>query len=193
MKFLANFPNSGIRIASTLLLVVVGISAFAQTESEPDAPAPASQPMSGERLAELIGKLDPEVVQNGNSLQFSIGERPHFAVWDSSADRMRLLSPIGEVDMLGEALMFRMLQANYDSVLDARYAVAQGLVWSVFVHPLSSLEEKFLASAISQVHMAAETFGSTFSSGELIFGGGDSQEQLDELEEALNRLLNPTT
>jgi len=89
--------------------------------------------------------------------------------------------------------MYRMLQANYDSALDARYATAQGLIWSVFVHPLSSLAEEFLASAIGQVHTAAETFGTTFSSGELIYGGGDSQEQLEELQEALERMLNPTT
>ncbi len=175
------------------LLLFAGLITSSWVQAETEAERPASAPMSGERLAELIELLDPEAVVEGNSVRFSIGERIHIAVWDSAANRMRLMSPIAEVGMLGEALMFRMLQANYDSALDARYATAQGLVWSVFVHPLSNLDEEFLVSAIRQVHIAAETFGSTFSSGELIYGGGDSQEQLEELEQALDRLLSPTT
>ncbi len=191
MKFCFEFVRSMPRAVCVLLLAGLVSSSFVQAEEEAERSAPA--PMSGERLAELIGHLDPEAVVESNSVQFSIGDRAHFAVWDSAANRMRLMSPVAEIGMLSEALMFRMLQANYDSALDARYATAQGLVWSVFIHPLSSLDEEFLGSAIRQVHIAAETFGSTFSSGELIYGGGDSQEQLDELEKALDRLLNPTT
>jgi len=191
MKYWHALVRSAPRTACILLFAGLMASPFVQAETE--AERSASAPMSGERLAELIGHLDPAAVTESNSVQFSIGERTHFAVWDSAANRMRLMSPVAEVGMLSEALMFRMLQANYDSALDARYATAQGVVWSVFIHPLSSLDEEFLISAIRQVHIAAETFGSTFSSGELIYGGGDSQEQLEELEEALDRLLNPTT
>ena len=103
------------------------------------------------------------------------------------------MTPVASVEVLDGDLLYRMLQANYDSALDARYAIAQGLVWSVFIHPLSNLDEAFLASAIRQVHTAAETFGTTFTSGELIYGGGDSDERIDELERALRDMLNPTT
>jgi len=160
------------------------------SDQPPDAPPAA---LDGARLAELIRLVDPEAQVDANSVRFTIAGRMHLAVFDEAADRMRLMTPVASVEVLDESLMYRMLQANYDSVLDSRYATAQGLVWSVFVHPLSTLDEAFLASAIRQVHTAAETFGTTFSSGELVYGGGDSQEQLDALEEALRDLLNPST
>lgn len=171
-----------------LALAATLVFSSAAAETEPEQAAPA---MSGERLQELIRQLDPEAQIDANSVQFRIGDRQQIAIYDSEADRMRLMSPIAEVEILDENLMYRILQANYDSALDARYATANGVIWSVFVHPLSSLGEEFLASAIGQVHTAAENFGTTFSSGELIFGGGDSQEQLEELQEALERLRDP--
>ncbi|MEM6732672.1 MAG: hypothetical protein AAF658_14025, partial [Myxococcota bacterium] len=75
---------------------------------------------------------------------------------------------------------------NFDSALDARYAIANDQIWSVFVHPLSSLTPRDLVSGIAQTANCVATFGSSFSSGALVFGGGDSQR----LEaERLQRLL----
>lgn len=192
--FRSIFPViSGSVIALTLC---IGDLLSAQ-EDPPGEPTPESVPaspaMTAARMAELLRIIDPDAQRDGNTVRFVIGERAHVLVFDEDADRMRLMAPIASVEALSEGLMYRMLQANYDSALDVRYATAQGLIWSVFVHPLSSLAEEFLVSAIRQVHIAAETFGTTFSSGEMIYGGGDSQEQLEELEEALDRLLNPTT
>jgi len=34
------------------------------------------------------------------------------------------------------------MQANFDSALDARYAIAKGKLWSAFIHPLSELNEE---------------------------------------------------
>ncbi len=31
------------------------------------------------------------------------------------------------------------MQANFDTALDARYAIAKGALWSTFIHPLSDL------------------------------------------------------
>lgn len=185
-------------IAGSMLAasLCIGDSLSAQ-EEPPEEPAPESLPaspaMTATRMAELLRIIDPDAQRDGNTVRFVIGERAHILIFDEDADRMRLMTPIAPVDVLSQGLMYRMLQANYDSALDVRYATAQRMIWSVFVHPLSSLAEEFLVSAIRQVHIAAETFGTTFSSGEMIYGGGDSQEQLEELEEALDRLLNPTT
>ena len=68
-----------------------------------------------------------------------------------------------------------MLIANYHSSLDARYAVSQGIVYSAFLHPLSTLADDQLASALRQVAALATTFGSTYSSGELMFGAPAGQ------------------
>jgi len=181
------------RLGHILAVAVLGCFAAVAAQDSPEVPSDAPAAMTGERLGQLLLLVDPDAEIEGNSVRFAIAERPHFAIFDEASDRMRLMSPIAPVDVLDEALMYRMLQANYDSVLDARYGTAQNLVWSVFVHPLSSLNEGFLASALRQVHTSAETFGTTFSSGELVYGGGDSQKELEELEEALRELTNPTT
>jgi len=189
--------RSALRLPWMLLFGVLAIGIGAPCVAQDDAPdAPPEAPpvrLDGERLAKLLGLVDPEAQVDANSVRFKIAGRPHFAVFDEAADRMRLMTPVAPVEVLDESLMYRLLQANYDSALDARYATAQGLIWSVFVHPLSTLDDAFLASAIRQVHTAAETFGTTFSSGALVYGGGDSQEQLEQLEEALRKLLTPST
>ena len=104
---------------------------------------------------------------------------------------MRVITPIAPVDALPEEALMRLMQANFDTALDARYAVGQGLVWGAFIHPLDSLTTRDFASGVLQTHTLAETFGTTFSSGALNYGGGDSgaiiDEQLKELLEELEQ------
>ena len=144
--------------------------------------------MNGEKLAELIQRLDEDAIVNGNSVVFEITERELMMVYDSEANRMRIISPIIQVSALPEEVMERMLQANYDAVLDARYAIANEIVWSTFIHPLSSLTEDDFVSAIAQTVTAAETFGTSYTSGAVVFGGGDSsgihEDLINELQEA---------
>lgn len=171
----------------------------AETEQEADPePVPPSEstPKSGmtaERLGQIARLIDANAKANGNSWQFSFQDRRLYLVYDVPADRMRLMSPIIEASELTDTLMYRMLQANYDAVLDPRYAIAKGVVWSVFIHPLAALSNEQLASAIAQVHTAAETFGTSYTSGGLVFGGGDSQGHHRRLLEQVKKILNPTT
>ena len=63
-----------------------------------------------------------------------------------------------------------MLVANFHAALDARYAVTDGTVVAVYVHPLASLQANELRSALRQVANLAANFGTSYSSGELGFG-----------------------
>ncbi|MEL6544256.1 MAG: hypothetical protein AAFQ82_06495, partial [Myxococcota bacterium] len=45
-----------------------------------------------------------------------------------------------------------------------------------FIHPLSNLDAKQVISGLAQVANCVTTFGTSFSSGVFVFGGGDSQE-----------------
>ena len=72
--------------------------------------------------------------------------------------------------------LMRVMQANFDAALDARYAVAQGRLWSVFIHPLGDLNKDEFLSGLGQVVNLALTYGSSYTSGALTFGGGDSNE-----------------
>lgn len=150
----------------------------AQSEPKPSPPRASASPTSGTTLAELfehVRKIDPEARIEGHTAQFRVGGRTLILVADEAAGRMRIMTPIAAVLEVGEAVLHRMLQANFDAVLDARYAIADGIVWSAYIHPLPPLQPAQVASAIEQVWTAAETFGTTYTSGELLYGGGDSE------------------
>ena len=71
-----------------------------------------------------------------------------------------------------------MLVANFHNALDARYAVSNGNVFAAFLHPLSSLEENDLRSALRQVSQLVANFGTTYSSGGLQFAPGEEEPTL---------------
>lgn len=112
---------------------------------------------------------------------------------DIRADRMRILVGIGEEASLPPELMKRALQANFDSALDARYAIAQGILWSIYIHPLSPLEDEEFLSGLSQTITAAMTFGTTYTSGAFVFGGGDSEGIMEDILEEYRRNTKPRT
>ena len=102
---------------------------------------------------------------------------------------MRIMIPVSDADDLPKDVLYRMLQANFESALDARYAVAQGLVWVAYIHPLSPLTEGQLLLALAQTYNAAETFGTSYSGGLFQFGGGDHRSEVfDDILERGTRL-----
>jgi hypothetical protein len=147
------------------------------------------------QMDEVIKALDSKATRTGNSWQFTLKERVMLVVTDTTAGRMRIITPIALIADLPDGAMARLMQANFDTALDARYAVAQDLVWGAFLHPLDTLTQRDFASGILQTHSIGETFGTTFSSGAITYGGGDSgaifEEQLKELLEELEK--NSTT
>ncbi len=156
--------------------------------------APANEPagpMTAARLGELIQIVDANASNQDNSWQFTFQKRPFIVVFDEKADRMRMFTPIGPENLLTEDLMRRMLQANFDSALDARYAVANELIWGIFIHPFSPLDQDQFASAVVQILNVATSFGNTFSSGLFTYGGGDSVEENRKMLEELQKRINP--
>ncbi len=125
--------------------------------------------MTNEKLGDIINKLSGQVEgQNGN-WQFVIDSTPFICLTDVTHNRMRIISPIEELTKLTEDQLLKCMEANFHTVLDSKYAVSEGTLWSVFIHPLKELSEKQVISAISQVYSGAKTFGSLYSSGQLSF------------------------
>ena len=140
-------------------------------------------------MAEVIEALDSEAKRTGNNWELSIGDTFILVVTDPANRRMRVMTPIAPAEALPEEALMRLMQANFDTALDARYAVAQNLLWGTFIHPLDGLTTREFASGILQTKTLADTFGTTFSSGALSFGGGDSGAIIaDQLEELLKEL-----
>ncbi len=144
------------------------------------------------RLQQLVLRIDSEAQLEGNTLVFQVEGVSVTMVVDPAADRMRLVAPVAVASALTPELMTRVLQANFDSALDARYAVAQNVLWATFIHPLSPLSDDEFLSGLGQTVNLVFTFGSTFNSGMFTFGGGDSEGILrKQLIEELRKLGRP--
>jgi hypothetical protein len=133
--------------------------------------------MTANRMAELIQEQDPDAElpgSGGHRLQFSHKEQSIELIYDVYANRMRLIAPIKSTADLQEEEMEKMLEANFHTSLDVRYATSGGAVYAAYLHPLSSLEEEQFLGAIDQVATAASTFGTAYSAGSLTFVGSSS-------------------
>jgi hypothetical protein len=154
-------------------------AAFAQDQAEP-GPDEHEQlpegPMTAERLAELILRVDEDAMLEGASWQFKVADIDTIVVFDIAADRMRIIIPITRADELEPEHLLRIMQANFDSALDARYAIGQELLWGTFIHPLGSLTDEEFLVGLGQTVNVVVSFGTSYSSGMLIYGGGDSAE-----------------
>lgn len=202
MKSSINLPRRRGAVAMAGALLSVGAwRTVAAAESSPTAPdaepkAPAIDRLPGSmtlaHLFDLVRKLDPNAKVNGNAAQFIVRDSELILVGDEKAGRMRIMMPIARADSVDAEVLQRMLQANFDAVLDPRYAIAQDVIWSVFIHPLPPMDEAQFASAISQVYVAAATFGSEYTSGVLVYGGGDTNALHQQLLEELKKNLGPT-
>ncbi len=131
-----------------------------------------SQDMTNAKLQQLILKQSDSVMNKSvNFCEIVKLNRSIICVTDSIANRMRIISPIAKIEDLKSEHIIASLAANFHTALDVKYAVSDGVIWSVFIHPLKELSSEQVQSAISQVYNANVTFGSTYQSTNLIFGG----------------------
>ncbi|MEL6701192.1 MAG: hypothetical protein AAFO58_05870, partial [Pseudomonadota bacterium] len=123
----------------------------------------AEPPMDMDRMGEILRALDPDTTAFPSGFELTLADVPIMVVADPVADRMRAMIPIRSVAGMSGAELGRVLQANFDTALDARYAVANGRLWAVFIHPLSPLEQDQLISGIGQTVNIALSYGDTYS------------------------------
>lgn len=132
---------------------------------------PAFSQMNNSKLEKILTVQTDSVQGSNGRWQLLLNEMPMIVLTDETNDRMRIIAPIIESSKLDEDLLLDCLTANFHSALDVKYAISEGLLWSVYIHPLSPLTKMEIESAIKQVYSAAVTFGTTFSSTPLLFGG----------------------
>jgi len=156
------------------LTLALATPAFAQEEA-----------MTADRLAQIILNIDPDAQFGPNGAEFNLEEIPVLVVVAPRADRMRAMVSIASVEDVSREELARMMQANFDTALDARYAIAQGRIWSLYIHPLGALEREQFLSGLIQTVTLARTYGTLYSGGAQVFGGGDSNEIYEGLLEEL--------
>lgn len=130
--------------------------------------------MNNERMQSLIETLSPSFDGQLGYWVFDVREREVVVITDENADRMRIMTAVAEDRDLPPEQIRLLLEANFDRALDARYSVARGYVWSVFVHPLSPLDDEQFFDGVNQVVTLAENYGSSYSSTGLVFQGGQN-------------------
>lgn len=175
------------RLTLAFCLVLLGSMGAAWSQTAPSEDPQAEPDMTLAHLTEIILAIDPEANVRGNVLELTISDVPILVITDTRANRMRAMVPIRAAEGLDAGELRRLMQANFDSALDARYAVAQGRLWGVFIHPLSPLQKDQLLSGLAQTVNLAQTYGTLYSGGANVFGGGDSNRLYRDLLEELQR------
>jgi hypothetical protein len=155
----------------TILSLVVSVMIIAANAQS------TTIPMTNVSLKTILDKTCANVEGQEGYWQAEYLDRLLVIITDSRYNRMRIISPIIEVKDLKKKQLEDAMSANFDKVLDAKYAIANDIVWSVFAHPLQQLTEDQVKDALNQVYLAAATFGTEYKSTNILFGGGDSENK----------------
>lgn len=161
-----------VRLLMTPILASTLCFGVAPATSAEESAAPDSPPMTQKRLESLLRALAPGAEGVPGALSFEFSGVQIECISDPAHGRMRLVAAVAPVPDLTAEHLAHILEANFHTALDARYATSDGYLYAAFIHPLGPLTEAELRSAVTQVSSLVRTFGTTYSSGELVFGGG---------------------
>lgn len=138
---------------------------------------PTASTMDLKRLGAIIARLDDKVEHPRKGFwRFTVEGIGVIVVGDDEHDRLRILVGIKNAKDLTQAQLIKITQTNFDTALDARYALSQDILWSVYVHPLKSLTGRQFISAIGQTVNLAVSYGDGYSSGGILFDSSDTKD-----------------
>lgn len=126
-------------------------------------------------------KMNKILLEQTDSVQGNLGywevlykDLKFAIVTDENHNRMRIICPIVRTGELQYSILLEALQANFHSALDVKYAISDDIIWTVFIHPLKELSEDQLIDALKQVYFGTKTFGTTYTSTDLVFPGKEN-------------------
>jgi len=133
--------------------------------------------MNLDRMGAILTRLDNKAEHPREGFwRFTISGASVIAVADKQHDRLRILVGIQSAKDLNQTQLKKITQSNFDTALDARYAISQDVLWAIYVHPLKSLSDRQFISAIGQTVNLAVSYGGSYSSGGILFDGGDAKD-----------------
>jgi hypothetical protein len=133
--------------------------------------------MTNSDLEKIIYVVADSLRGNTGNWQFMIKDRILVCITDENNNRMRIMSPIIEQKKLAYEDMLKLMEANFHTALDVKYAISDDVLWSVYIHPLKELGKDEVLSAINQVYSAAITYGTTYNSTGLTFPNKREEEE----------------
>jgi len=139
--------------------------------------AVAAEPMSQSSLENIIKEMAIESKGEKGVVEFNFNNIRIYLISDVKNNRMRLVAPVEKYNNLTAEHQYAVLKSNFHLSLDARYAVSNDILYSVYVHPLAELSNEQVKSAVNQVANLALSFGSQYTSGVLSYGGNTSKNK----------------
>ncbi len=125
--------------------------------------------MNNQKLYGIIYTLSDQVEGQDGNWRFLVDSTLFICLTDELHNRMRIISPIVEIEEISSEEMQRCMEANFHTALDVKYAISDNILWSAYIHPLKELTKEQVISGISQVYSAVKTYGREYSSGALSF------------------------
>ena len=151
------------------LIVLFGCAGSGPASSPSSGSYDSTRPMTQMKMELIFSDNVDAIMGPPGAIQTRVDGINVYLISDPANDRMRIVAPISMVEGVDPRVNAILLNANFHSTLDARYAISDGVIYGTFLHPISSLSPELLESALTQVLSLARTFGSSFSSGELHF------------------------
>lgn len=130
-----------------------------------------AQEMDFKNLKLTLAQRAQVIEEDNNVIQYELDGLRIYLITDENANRMRLMSPVQEESKLTSDDLTTLMKANYDRALDAKYAISNGILWSVYAHPLKELTKEQLIDALYQVKNLVNNYGTTYTSTDFVFGG----------------------
>lgn len=166
------------------LLVLAGVSLLGTGPVHPqERPSQEAPTMTLGTLQGILKETVENLKGESGQWRFIYADVEMALLTSVPHDRMRIVAPIRPEAELTDQHRKRMLEANFHSALDARYATSNGLVYAAYIHPLSPLRREEVQSALRQVAELVKTFGTTYSSGKLSFGSPSPPHKSDRQKE----------
>jgi hypothetical protein len=131
--------------------------------------------MTPQQIEQALRDRFGAVVGDEQRWQVEIGRNTLAVIADAQSDRLRAMIAVAAVDQNDPRTFRRLLEANFAAALDARYAIFNGVLWALFVSPLSVLTAHQLDFAISQVIELTRTTGTEYTASPTPLGGGFAQ------------------
>jgi len=149
--------------------------ADSDAEVEQDAAAEEQAPsfITLDAIDRIVREIDSGAERQNNAWAFQVQNRPVYVITDPPADRMRIQVPVTRAERLDARDWQRVMSANFDTAIDARYATGQQVLWTVFVHRLSTLTHDDFVSGLRQCLNLMATYGTSYASTGSAFTGGD--------------------
>lgn len=150
----------------------------------------AAEPMNQYSMEKIVKEMAIESKGEKGVVEFNFNNIRMYLISDVKHNRMRILAPVEEYKNLSAEHRTAVLNSNFHLSLDARYAVSNDILYSVYVHPLAQLNDEQVRSAVKQVANLALSFGNQYTSGVLNYGGNKKSNSTNHKENQKNEKLD---